>query len=134
MATNKQIRDGIAARVATVSEDLRVYPAPPGSIVVPAAVVRRRSTTYDVSFDELTDTAWTVTVFVQFANNDAAAEQLDPYVSPSGTQSIKAAIDADPTLGGVVDFARVSTAEGERVTNYAGIGYLTVDFNIEIGD
>jgi hypothetical protein len=133
MATNKQIRDGIAARLETIA-DLQVYATPPGSIVVPAGVVRRRSTTYDVTFDGVVNTTWTVTVFVQFANNDSAAEELDKYVSDSGDQSIKTAIDGDPTLGGVVHFADVSSAEGERVTNYGGIDYLSVDFNIEIGD
>lgn len=133
MATNQQIREGIAARLGTIP-DFQVYATPPGSIVVPAGVVRRRNTSYDISFDETTDTAWSVTAFVQFANNEAAAEHLDLYVSPTGDHSIKAAVDADPTLGGVVDFARVTSAEGERVTNYAGIDYLSVDFNIEIGD
>lgn len=133
MATNKEIRDGIAARLATIP-DLQVYPTPPGSIIVPAGVVRRRNTNYDVTVDGAVDTTWVATVFVQFANNDSAAEQLDEYVSESGDQSIKAAIEADPTLGGVVDFADVASAEGEKVTNYAGIDYLTVDFIIEIGD
>lgn len=133
MATNKQIRDGIAGRLESIS-GLQVYATPPGSIVVPAAVVRRRSTIYNVTFDDTVDTTWTVTVFVQFANTDAASEELDLYVSPSGDKSIFAAVDADVTLGGVVDFSRVAIAEGEKVTNYAGIDYLSVDFNIEIGD
>lgn len=133
MATNREIRDGIAGRLETIP-DLQVYATPPGSIVVDAAVVRRRSTTYNVSFDGLVDTTWTVTVFVQFANSEAAAEQLDLYVSHIGDKSIVAAIDGDPTLGGVVDFSRVAIAEGEKVTNYAGTDYLSVDFNIEIGD
>jgi hypothetical protein len=55
-------------------------------------------------------------------------------VSTSGDESISAAIQTDPTLGGVVDYSRVVSAEGERVTTYAGINYLSVDFNLEIGD
>lgn len=133
MATNEQIRDGIAAALEAIP-DFQVYARPPGSIVVPAGVVRRRSTQFDVSFDGLVDTGWGVAVFVSFANTDVGTEKLDEYLSPTGTQSIKAAIDSDPTLGGVVDYARVVSAEGERVTNYAGTDYLSVEFVIEIGD
>jgi hypothetical protein len=73
-------------------------------------------------------------VFVSFANTDVATEELDKYLSPTGDYSIAAAIDADPTLGGVVDYAHVESAEGEKVTNYAGTDYLSVEFVIEIGD
>lgn len=133
MATNQAIREGLATRLETIS-GLQVYARPPGSVVVPAAIVRRRQTTYDVTFDGFDDTTWGVTVFVSFANVDAGTGSLDDYVSPSGALSVVAAVHADPTLGGVVDFARVATAEGEKVTNYAGIDYLSVDFVIEVGD
>lgn len=133
MATNEAIREGIATRLETIP-DFQVYARPPGSIVVPAGVVRRRSTQYDVSFDGLVDTRWGVTVFVSFANTDVGTEELDKYLSPEGVYSIAAAIKAEPTLGGVVDYAHVSGAEGEKVTNYAGADYLSVEFVIEIGD
>ena len=133
MATNEAIREGIAAALQTIP-DLQVYARPPGSIVVPAGVVRRRGTQFDVSFDGLVDTGWAVTVFVSFANTDVGTEALDEYLSPTGDLSIKAAVEADPTLGGVVDYARVPSAEGEKVTNYAGTDYLSVEFVIEIGD
>lgn len=133
MATNEQTRDAVAAALGSIP-DFQVYARPPGTIVVPAGVVRRRSTQFDVSFDGLVDTGWGVTVFVSFANTDVGTEQLDEYLSPTGVNSIKAAIDSDPTLGGVVDYARVVSAEGERVTNYAGTDYLSVEFVIEIGD
>jgi hypothetical protein len=133
MATNDAIREGIAARLGTI-EGLQVYPRPPGTIVVPAAVVRRRIINYDATFDGVDDTVWSVTVFVSFANTDVSVEQLDSFCAPSGASSVVAAIHADPTLGGVVDFARVTSAEGEKVTNYAGTDYLSAEFAIEIGD
>ena len=133
MASNEAIREGIAAALQTIP-DLQVYARPPGSIVVPAGIVRRRSTQFGVTFDELVDTSWGVTAFVSFANTDVATEELDKYLSPTGDYSIAAAIDADPTLGGVVDYAHVGSAEGEKITNYAGVDYLSVEFVIEIGD
>lgn len=133
MATNAQIRAGLATQLRTI-DGLQVYEYPPGDIVTPAALIRRRNTNYDVTFDGADDTTWGLTVFVPFSNTDVGAASLDDYVSTSGDESISAAIQTDPTLGGVVDYSRVVSAEGERVTTYAGINYLSVDFNLEIGD
>jgi hypothetical protein len=133
MATNEQIREGLAVRLETIS-GLNVYRKAPGSITVPAAVVRRRQTQYDVTLDGADDTTWGITLFVQFANLEVAHEALDAYLDTAGASSIVAAVHADPTLAGVVDFARVASAEGERVINYAGIDYLSVEFVVEVGD
>lgn len=133
MATNAQIRTGIATRLRTIAT-LNVYEYPPGEIVVDAAVVRRRGSNYDVTFDGADDTTWGFTVFVSFANTDAGSTSLDEYADTSGAKSVVTAIHADPTLGGAIDYCRVVNAEGEKVTNYAGIDYLSVDFNLEIGD
>ncbi|MFI6681878.1 hypothetical protein [Kribbella sp. NPDC050470] len=133
MATNSELRAGVATALRTIA-DLQVYERPPGEIVTDAAVVRRRGTNYDVTLDGLDDTTWGITVFVSFANTDAGAESLDDYVSQTGPKSIVAAIEDDPTLGGIVSYCHVANAEGEKVTNYAGTDYLTVDFNLEIGD
>lgn len=134
MATPNEIREAIADQISAAITDLAVHPRSPGSINPPAAVVRRRVTTYDVTFDGADDTTYGVTVFVSFANTDVGTEQLDDYLAPSGAKSIPAAIEADPTLGGVVDFAHVSSAEGEKVTVYADISYLSAELVIEIGD
>ena len=133
MATNSQIRAGLATRLRTIA-GLQVYEYPPGAIVTDAAIVRRRNTNFDVTFDGADDTTWGLTVFVQFSNTEAGAASLDDYVSTTGDKSIIAALQSDPTLGGVVDYSRVVNAEGEKVTTYAGINYLSVEFNLEIGD
>lgn len=133
MATNSQIRTGLATRLRTIA-DLQVYEYPPGTIVTDAAIVRRRNTAYDVTFDGADDTTWGLTVLVPFSNTEVGAAALDDYVSPTGDKSVVVAIQGDPTLGGVVDYSRVVSAEGERVTSYAGINYLSVEFNLEIGD
>ncbi len=132
MVTNAEIRTGLADRLRTIP-DLQVYERPPGEIVPDAAVIRRRITNYDVTFDGADDTTWAVTVFVAFGNTDAGMEALDKYVSSSGAWSVVAAIDVDATLGAIVDYARVTMAEGETVTAYAGVDYLTVEFVIEVG-
>lgn len=132
MATNEEIREGLADRLRTI-DDLRVHERPPGEIVPDAAVIRRRFTNYDVTFDHEVDTGWGITVFVAFGNTDAGTLALDDYLSPAGAKSVAAAIHADPTLGGIVDYARVSGAEGETITAYAGVDYLSVEFTVDIG-
>lgn len=132
MATNAEIREGLANRLRTIP-DLRVHERPPGEIITDAAVVRRRNVSYDMTFDGVDNTTWGVTVFVAFGNTDAGIIALDKYLSPSGPNSVVAAIHADQTLGGIVDYTRVVGADGETVTAYAGVDYLTVEFAIEVG-
>ena len=134
MATPEQIRAALSSQIATAITDLHCYPSPPGTIVVPAAVIRRRDITYDVTMDGVDDSTYGVNVFVAFGNSEVAVIGLDAYLAPSGASSVVQAIHADPTLGGLVDFARVASAEGERVTNYAGIDYLSAELVVEIGD
>ena len=134
MATPEQIRAALSDQIAAAIPEMHCHPSPPGSIVVPAAVVRRRDTTYDVTMDGVDDTTYGVTVFVAFGNTEVSVISLDTYLAPSGASSVVQAIHADMTLGGLVDFARVASAEGERVTNYAGIDYLSAELVIEIGD
>jgi len=133
MATNAQIREGLAVRLETIS-GLNVYRKAPGNVIVPAAVVRRRLIQYDVTLDGADDTTWGITLFASYANLEVAHETLDAYLDPAGASSVVAAVHAEPTLGGVVDFARVASAEGERLINYAGIDYLSVEFVVEVGD
>lgn len=133
MATNEQIREGLAVRLETIT-GLNVYRKPPGNITVPAAIIRRRTTTYDVTLDGADNTTWGIALFVAFANIEVAQGALDAYLDTAGASSVAAIVHADPTLGGVVDFARVASADGERVINYAGVDYLSVEFTVEIGD
>lgn len=132
MTTISQIRDGLAARLATIP-GLRVHDTVPGQINPPAAVVRRRQTRYDITLDGADDYTMVVTVFVQASNDRTAQDAIDAYIDASGASSVVAAIHVDPTLGGVVDFARVVSAEEDGLTEFAQIEYLAVTFVVEIG-
>lgn len=105
----------------------------PGVINSPAAVVVRRETLYDTAFDIAATHTLAVRLFVSFSNLPGSQELLDDYCAPSGDRSIRAAIDSDPTLCGLVDYCRIASAEDERVTPYAGLDYLTVDLVLEVG-
>jgi hypothetical protein len=132
MATVQEIREGIDDRLATIA-GLRHSPNVPGVVNPPHAFVKRRQTTFGVSMDGEDDVTFAVTVLVSWADQTTAQEALDEYLASTGAKSIKAAIDADPTLDGVVDFAHATVVEDERIVAYYGTDYLAADIVVEVG-
>ena len=61
-----------------------------------------------------------------------AQDALDQYMSWSGTQSLRAAIEADPTLGGVCDTLIVTGAENLTNIDANDTLYLAVDFKVTV--
>jgi hypothetical protein len=122
-----------AARALKSIPGLTPHARYPGTLNSPAAVVIRRQTASDTAFDLPADHTLAVRLFVAFGNLPGAQDLLDDYCAPEGERSIRGAIDADPTLGGLVDWCRISVAEDERVTTYGGLDYLTVDLVLEVG-
>jgi hypothetical protein len=49
-----------------------------------------------------------LTLLLQLGDLRSAQEQLDAYIAPSGSSSIKALLEADPSLGDVVHSVAVS--------------------------
>lgn len=133
MATVAQIRAGLKTRLDTIS-DLENNATPPGQINPPATVITRGETRYDVTFDGDDDHTMAVRVFVQFADNATAQQQLDSYLDAAGATSIPAAIHGDTTLGGIVDYVRCVSATENGLVPYAGIDYLSGTVLVEVGD
>jgi hypothetical protein len=139
MASLSGLREGLAVRLRTIPV-LSVYVEVPDTPTVPAAIIypgfegdpaiRFDSTMARGSDDFL----FTVTVLVQMADDLAAQEELDAYLDGTGDRSMKAAIEADPTLGGLASFAHVREARnyGARGEHNGGMRHLGVDFGIEI--
>lgn len=124
------VREAVAKAIEV--EGLLVTPRYTGKINSPQAVVVRRQTTFDPAFDIDADHQLAIRLFVSFADLAGSQERIDQWCSPDGENSIRACIDADPTLGGIVDSCRIPTAEDERITTFAGIDYLTVDLPLEV--
>lgn len=108
MATPQEVADALAVALRTIS-GLRVYDTASMKPEVPAACVLgpTTGTGYDESFDGLWRPVFEVEVFVNAADPSRGQQALRAYVAPTGAKSIPAAIYGDPTLGGVVNFARV---------------------------
>jgi hypothetical protein len=132
MATVQEIREGIDDRLATIA-GLRHSPNVPTVVNPPHAFVKRRTTTFGVSMDGEDDTTFAVTVLVSWADQVAAQKALDGFLASTGATSIKAAIDADPTLDGIVDYAHATLVEEERITLVNSVEYLAADIVVEVG-
>lgn len=129
MATLSQIRDALAAQLAARIPGLRTSSTWPGQINPPGAVVTRRVTTYGTAMASgADDYLLAVAVYVEQGQQDT----LDGYLAAAGPTSIRAAVDADPTLGGLVDSAAVVRAERDQLVEYAGVQYLSAELVVEV--
>jgi hypothetical protein len=93
-----------------VSAYLLAQPTPPCLMVVTG------ETSYDAAMARGLD-RWTLLVqaLVPLTVDQRQQELLDRWRSPSGTHSVKAAVETDRTLGGVVQDALVVSASEDRV-------------------
>jgi hypothetical protein len=132
MASVSAIRDGLRARLATIS-GLRAYARLQGDIEVPGAVVVPSGGTYDSTMGRGSDDmVFEVRLAVSRADDRTAQELLDQYLAGAGAKSVKAAIEADKTLGGVVDFARVAGWDDYGDVTVAGVQYFGTTLTVEV--
>ena len=134
MATFASIRDGLKTRLETIS-GLSAYDYVPDFIEPPIALVAPLNTlNYDTTMGRGSDT-YEIPVILYITNIDAQTSQddVDSYLASSGSTSIKAAIEGDPTLGGAAMSVRVVSATdyGEYEVSQ-GTSFLGVTFNIEV--
>ena len=72
-------------------------------------------------------------MLVSEADSTTGQDSLDAYLSPTGSLSVYAAIQADPTLGGQVSYAAVIEATAYGLMNWNGVDYLAVSLVLNIG-
>ena len=134
MATFSAIRSGLKTRLETVS-GLTVYDYVPDFIDPPTALIAPFNTlNFDSRMQRGSDTyEIPVIVYVSKVDAETGQDSIDSYLAASGSNSIKAAIEGDTTLGGAAMSVRVvsATEYGEyEVTQ--GTSFLGVTFNVEV--
>jgi len=108
------IRQALADKMANVyglrtSAHVPDAPRPPQAVVMPDRI------SYDLNANRGADTLYfTITVLVGRADDRSSQGNLDKYLR--GRDSVKAALEADRTLGGIVDTCRVT-----EMRNYAAV-------------
>lgn len=130
--TIQTIRQGIANNLATIT-GLRTSafvpdnPTPPIAIVVPDRVV------YDTANRRGLDTyTFRVLVIAQRASERGAQATLDGFCNPTGSSSIKTAIESDRTLGGSANDCRVTDLTEYGEVPIGETQYLGATFSVTV--
>jgi hypothetical protein len=132
VSTISGIRTGLATRLATIA-GLRTSSYIPDQINPPVAVVMPSKITFDRAMHRgLDEYEFTVMVLVGRADERVAQTLLDDYCNPTGTSSIKTAVEGDRTLGGVVSDLRVTEMRGISPVLVGDTTYLTAEFVVSV--
>lgn len=126
-----KVRDGLKKNLQTI-DDLRVYDLVPDVIVPPCAIIGQLDLTFDLNNARGLDLANVdVIVIVQRFSERTGQDKLDKYLSGSGDNSIKAAIESDLTLDGAINTLRVTAAQS-GVYQVADVEYLSYRYQVTI--
>jgi len=127
------IRDGLATRLATIS-GLRTASEIPDLPNPPIAVVSLRNIDYDNAMARgLTLYNLIVTVIVGRMAERQAQRRLDEYISTSGANSIKLAIQGDKTLGGIAYDVKVTDMGNIGAIQLSGdVAHLAAEFSVVV--
>lgn len=130
--TMVQIMDGLETALATIP-GLRVAEYKPEAITPPQAIVGVPPIKYHQTMGNgLVELDATVTVLTSKTYTRAGQRQLAAFADPTGTTSVRAAIEADQTLGGVVLALIVDSFDPIGESLYDTIGYFGGVFTIRI--
>jgi hypothetical protein len=126
VATLEQIREALAAAVRTAMPDRQVSaymlsnPTPPAVHLYPSNIDYHKA--FGNGLEPLT---FEVQAFVAAASGDIGSQKnLDRFLDPGSPTSLKAALESDVTLGGLVNDLIVRSASGYRQFVTQDRGYM----------
>ena len=124
----------VALRDALKSVDgLRVVEYIPDSLNPPMATVGVDTVIYHGAFGAGNPQyLFTVSLVVARSSDRLAQKRLDDYLSYGGAQSIRAAVEKDPTLDGCVQTSQVVSGGNITNINVNDVIYLAVEFAVEV--
>jgi len=132
--TLAELRAGLATNLATIADTqisayMLAQPTPPTIQILPEEI------DYDGAMQRGMDT-WRITVqaFVGLVSDIGAQKRLDLMLAPTGSTSVKAAVESDTTLGGKCDDLRVTQATGYKIYSLQGqaAAVLGAEWTVEI--
>jgi len=131
-ATVSQVATGLQTRLATIT-GLRTYPYQPDQLNPPFAYPVLNRIEYHRAYqggDVVMD--WSVFVVVGRYTDRTAHAMLDDYLSYSGSKSVRAAIEADKTLGGVCQTLIVRSGLDISSLDANGADFLQIQMQVEV--
>lgn len=132
MAELSAIRTALAEKIGSIN-GLRTAATVPDQVNPPIAVIIPERVTYDEAYARgLVVYTFIVQVVVGKVSERTAQNRLDGFVNPTGATSIKAAIENDKSLGGVVFDSRVTEMTTYTVVQIGDIAYLSCEFRVTV--
>ncbi len=129
-ATISQVNAGIKTRLATIS-GLRVFDYMPDAVNPPLAFPVLTGIEYHKAFSGGdVQFSYNVGVVVGRVSERTAQTTLDQFMSYSGASSIRAALEGDKTLGGIVDTLTLSSSANISSLAIGDANFITVDFTL----
>jgi hypothetical protein len=133
--TPSTVRTNLKTALQTIT-GMRVFDYVPDSTNVPTnnafAIVGQLNMNYDFTLNRGFDSATcNIIVIVGRMSEKDGQARLDGLLASSGSTSIKAAVEADKTLGGAVQTLRVVSASPGTITS-ANIDYLSYQYSVEL--
>jgi len=132
VASITAIRSGLATNLATIT-GLRSGATIPDNVNPPYAIIAPSSVDYHRAFNNALSTYnYTITLVVGRVSERTAQNNLDAYCSPTGSSSIRVAIESDKTLGGIVYDTIVTGMRNYGSVTIGENTYLAAEFDIAV--
>ena len=122
------VREGLAERLETIGGAGVSSTIPSAVMQTPAFGIGLDEVEFDQDEDGGTMATYSVVCYLSRGGSDAWAQgEIDEYVP-----LVVAAVDADTTLSGAADFARVQRAEVLGTADVAGTSYVLVELTVVV--
>lgn len=129
--TPNGVRAGLGTALDTIT-GLRVFDYVPDSLSPPAAVVEPLEVDYDEAMRRgLNFYRAFILIIVGRMSDRSSQDRLDAYVAGSGASSVKAALEADKSLGGACSTLQVTSARPREVV-VSGVNMIAYRFEVSI--
>lgn len=130
-ASTTDIRVALAAALAPL--DFQVEPWVLAKPTPPCAYVTVGAEQYDQAMGHgHHDYTFVIFVLVPLSTDVGAQKELGYMLADTGTKSVKALVEADRTLGGVVTFLWVPERTGERVYRLEDSPALGAEWTVDV--
>ena len=133
-ATVSEVSTALQTALATIT-GLRTFSYQPEQLNTPLAFPVLNSVSYHRTMGKTTMIGtmdFTIFVVVGRYTDRTAHATLDSYLSPTGASSVRSAIEASDTLGGVVSTVIVESSSNISSLTSAEAEFLQISFNITV--
>lgn len=133
-ATISEVKTALATKLGTIS-GLRAYAYQPDNPNFPCAIPTLNSIEYHGAMGAgLVTYQFTISVIVGRVSERSSEAKLNEYGAYSGASSVRQVLEADGTLGGVVDDTIVVSATNITSISIGDTDYLMLDFTATVYD